>query len=122
IPEVPARLGVIGAGAIGLEMASVWRRLGSEVTILEAMPDFLAAVDQQAAKEAQKAFAKQGLAIHTGVKTAAITQDKKGVTVPYVDAAGAKQELTVDRLIVSIGRVPNVTGLGADTVGLKTDE
>lgn len=122
IPEVPAKLGVIGAGAIGLEMASVWSRLGAQVTVLEALPDFLAVVDQQVAKEAQKALAKQGLTIHTGVKTGEIKVGKKGVTVPYTDSAGAEQTLKVDRLIVSIGRVPNVEGLGVETVGLKTDE
>lgn len=122
ITSVPAKLGVIGAGAIGLEMACVWSRLGSEVTILEAMPDFLATVDQQVAKEAQKAFDKQGLTIHTGIKTGQIKSTKKGVTVPYTDSSGAEHELKVDKLIVSIGRVPNVDGLGAETVGLKTDE
>lgn len=122
IPEVPKTLGVIGAGAIGLEMASVWSRLGSDVTILEAMPDFLASVDQQAAKEAQKAFAKQGLKIHTAVKTGEIAKTDQGITIPYTDSAGTQHELSVDRLIVSIGRVPNVGGLGVDTVGLKTDD
>lgn len=122
ISSVPAKLGVIGAGAIGLEMASVWSRLGSEVTVLEAMPEFLATVDQQVAKEAQKAFAKQGLKIHTGVKTGEIAVGKKGVTVPYTDSSGAEQTLSVDKLVVSIGRVPNVDGLGVETIGLKTDD
>lgn len=122
IPAVPKKLGVIGAGVIGLEMGSVWRRLGAEVTILEAMPDFLGAVDQQVAKEAQKAFAKQGLAIHTGVKIGEVKATAKSVTVPYTDAAGAEHKLVVDKLIVSIGRTPNVDGLGVETVGLKLDE
>ncbi len=122
IPAVPKKLGVIGAGVIGLEMGSVWRRLGSEVTILEAAPEFLAAVDQQVAKEAQKAFAKQGLAIHTGVKLGEIKSTAKAVTVPYTDASGAEQKIVVDKLIVSIGRVPHVEGLGIETVGLKLDE
>ncbi|MDS1142141.1 dihydrolipoyl dehydrogenase [Pusillimonas sp. SM2304] len=122
IPAVPKKLGVIGAGVIGLELGSVWRRLGAEVTILEAMPDFLAVADQQVAKEAQKAFAKQGLAIHTGVKIGEVKSTAKSVTVPYTDAGGAEQKLVVDKLIVSIGRVPNVDGLGVDTVGLKRDE
>lgn len=122
IPAVPKKLGVIGAGVIGLEMGSVWRRLGAEVTILEAMPDFLGAVDQQVAKEAQKAFAKQGLAIHTGVKIGEIKATAKSVTIPYTDAGGAEQKLVVDKLIVSIGRVPNVDGLGVETVGLKLDD
>ncbi|NLY28117.1 MAG: dihydrolipoyl dehydrogenase [Alcaligenaceae bacterium] len=122
IPSVPKKLGVIGAGVIGLELGSVWRRLGAEVTILEAMPEFLAAVDQQVAKEAQKAFKKQGLDIQTGVKIGEIKKTAKSVTVPYVDAAGGEQKLVCDKLIVSIGRVPNTQGLGAETVGLKCDE
>lgn len=122
IPSVPKKLGVIGAGVIGLELGSVWRRLGSEVTVLEAMPDFLAAVDQQVAKEAQKQLAKQGLDIQTGVKIGEIKATSKSVTVPYTDAKGEAQTLTFDKLIVSIGRVPNVEGLGVDTVGLKRDE
>src|SRR3546814_7764489 len=86
------------------------------------MPDFLAVAYHQVAKEAQKAFAKQGLAIHPGVKIGEVKSTAKSVTVPYTDAAGAEQKLVVDRLIVSIGRVPNVDGLGVDTVGLKRDE
>src|SRR5690606_26147434 len=122
IPAVPKKLGVIGAGVIGLEVGSVWRRLGAEVTILEAMPDFLAVADQQVAKEAQKALTKQGLVIHTGVKIGEVKSAAKSVTVPYTDASGAEQKLVVDKLIVSIGRVPNVEGLGLDTIGLKRDE
>src|SRR5690606_7716893 len=122
IGAVPKKLGVIGAGVIGLEMGSVWRRLGAEVTVLEAMPDFLAAADQQVAKEAQKAFAKQGLKIQTGVKIGEVKSSAKSVTVPYTDASGAEQSLVVDNLIVSIGRVPHTEGLGVETVGLKLDE
>jgi dihydrolipoamide dehydrogenase len=121
IPDVPKRLGVIGAGVIGLEMGSVWRRLGAEVTILEALPAFLGAADEQVAKEAQKLFAKQGLAIHTGVKVGKITTGKD-VKVEYTDSAGKAQTLAADKLIVSIGRVPNTEGLGAAAVGLKLDE
>lgn len=122
ISTVPKKLGVIGAGVIGLEMGSVWRRLGAEVTVLEAMPEFLAAVDQQVAKEALKIFTKQGLAIQTGIKLGEIKASAKSVTVPYTDAAGAEQKLVVDKLIVSIGRVPYTGGLQADTVGLQLDE
>ncbi|MCC2596467.1 dihydrolipoyl dehydrogenase [Pusillimonas sp. MFBS29] len=122
IPAVPKKLGVIGAGVIGLELGSVWRRLGAEVTILEAMPEFLAVADQQVAKEAQKALVKQGLVIQTGVKIGEVKSTTKSVTVPYTDAAGAEHKLVVDKLIVSIGRVPHVDGLGVDTVGLKRDE
>ena len=121
ISEVPKRLGVIGAGVIGLEMGSVWRRLGSEVTVLEALPTFLGAVDEQVAREALKVFTKQGLGIHTGVKVGKVTA-KKEVAVEYTDSAGKTQTLTVDKLIVSIGRMPNINGLNAASVGLKLDE
>jgi dihydrolipoamide dehydrogenase len=121
IPEVPKRLGVIGAGVIGLEMGSVWRRLGSEVTILEALPAFLGAADEQVAKEALKVFTKQGLAMHMGVKVGKVAPGK-GVKVDYTDSAGKAQALEVDKLIVSIGRVPNTEGLNAQAVGLKLDE
>jgi dihydrolipoamide dehydrogenase len=122
IGEVPKQLGVIGAGVIGLEMGSVWRRLGAEVTILEALPAFLGAADAQIAKEANRAFSKQGLKIHLGVKIAAVKSDKKSVTVEYTDDKGAAQTLAVDKLIVSIGRMPNTIGLNADGVGLALDE
>jgi dihydrolipoamide dehydrogenase len=122
IPAVPKTLGVIGSGVIGLEMGSVWRRLGADVTVLEALPVFLGAVDEQIAKEAHKAFTKQGLKITLGVKISAVTAGKKGVTVAYTDAAGKEQKLECEKLIVSIGRVPNTTGLNAEAVGLKLDE
>ncbi len=122
IPAVPKKLGVIGAGVIGLEMGSVWRRLGAEVTVLEALPVFLGAVDETIAKEAQKALKKQGLSIEVGVKITDVKADKKGVTVSYANAKGEAQTLAVDKLIVSIGRVPNTIGLNAEGVGLKLDE
>ena len=122
IAAVPKKLGVIGAGVIGLEMGSVWRRLGAEVTVLEAMPEFLAVLDQQVAKEAFKIFTKQGLAIQTGIKLGEIKPNAKSITVPYTDASGVEQKLVVDKLIVSIGRVPYTGGLQADTVGLQLDE
>ncbi|MEY4100726.1 MAG: hypothetical protein RL300_1897 [Pseudomonadota bacterium] len=120
--EVPKKLGLIGSGVIGLEMGSVWRRLGAEVTILEGLPDFLGAVDQQIAKEAHKAFVKQGLKIELGVKVGDIKVGKKGVSVAWTNAKGEAQTLDVDKLIVSIGRVPNTIGLNAEAVGLKLDE
>ena len=119
---VPKRLGVIGAGIIGLELGSVWRRLGSEVTILEALPNFLGTCDDAISKEAWKQFTKvQGLAISMGVKIEKVTSSKKAVVVEYKDSEGAAQKLECDKLIVSIGRVPNTDGLGADAVGLKVD-
>ena len=122
IGAVPKRLGVIGSGVIGLEMGSVWRRLGSEVTVLEGLPTFLGAVDQQIAKEAHKAFVKQGLKIELGVKIDKVTSTKSAVTVTYANAKGDAVKLEVDKLIVSIGRVPNTIGLNAEAVGLKLDE
>jgi dihydrolipoamide dehydrogenase len=120
IPEVPKRLGVIGAGVIGLEMGSVWRRLGSEVTILEALPAFLGAADEQIAREAAKVFAKQGLRIELGVKIAKVDK-KKTVAVQYAAADGSSKTLECDRLIVSIGRTANIEGLNAEGVGLKLE-
>ena len=122
IPAVPTKLGVIGAGVIGLEMGSVWRRLGSEVTILEGLPNFLGAVDEQIAKEAKKAFDKQGLKIELGVKVGEIKNSKKGVSIAYTTAKGEAVSLDVDKLIISIGRTANTMGLGAEAIGLKLDE
>ena len=118
----PQKLGVIGSGVIGLEMGSVWRRLGAEVTVLEAMPTFLPAVDESVAKEALKIFSKQGLKIELGVKIGDIASGKTGVTVAYTTAKGEAVMLEVDKLIVSIGRVPNTLGLNGDAVGLQLDE
>jgi len=119
---VPKRLGVIGAGVIGLELGSVWRRLGSEVTLLEALPSFLGACDEAVAKEAWKQLVKgQGLDIKLGVQIAKAAARKSGVTVEYTDAEGAAQKLECDKLVVSVGRVPNTEGLGAEAVGLKLD-
>lgn len=122
IAGVPKKLGLIGSGVIGLEMGSVWRRLGAEVTVLEALPTFLGAVDEQIAKEAHKAFTKQGLKIELGVKVGEVKSGKKGVSVAWTNAKGEAQTLEVDKLIVSIGRVPNTIGLNAEAVGLKLDE
>jgi dihydrolipoamide dehydrogenase len=122
IPVVPKKLGVIGAGVIGLEMGSVWRRLGSDVTVLEGLPTFLGAVDEQIAKEAKKAFDKQGLKFDMGVKIGEIKNTKKGVSVAYTNAKGEAQTLDVDKLIISIGRTANTMGLNSEAVGLKLDE
>jgi dihydrolipoamide dehydrogenase len=119
---VPRTLGVIGSGVVGLELGSVWRRLGAQVTILEALPAFLGAADEAIAKEAAKAFAKQNLKIELGVKVTQVDASGKGVAVAYTDAKGAEQVLAVDRLIVSIGRVANTVGLNPEAVGLKLDE
>ena len=122
IGAVPKKLALIGSGVIGLEMGSVWRRLGAEVTILEGLPTFLGAVDEQIAKEAKKAFDKQGLKIELGVKVGEVKSSKKGVSIAYANAKGEAQTLEADKLIVSIGRVPNTTGLNGEAVGLQLDE
>ncbi|MFZ6849002.1 dihydrolipoyl dehydrogenase [Undibacterium sp. RuRC25W] len=122
IAETPKKLGVIGAGVIGLEMGSVWRRLGAEVTVLEALPTFLGAVDEQIAKEAHKLFVKQGLSINLGVKIGEIVNSGKDVTVNYTDDKGAEHKAVFDKLIISIGRTPNTNGLNAEGVGLGLDE
>src|SRR5690606_15058602 len=118
---VPKKLGVIGAGVIGLELGSVWRRLGAAVTVLEALPNFLAAADEAVSREAWKIFTKeQGLDIRLGVKLGAVERRKNGVSLAY-EHEGATKKLDCDKLIVAIGRVPNTDGLGADEVGLKRD-
>lgn len=122
IGAVPKKLGVIGSGVIGLEMGSVWRRLGADVTILEGLPTFLGAVDQQIAKEAHKALTKQGLKIELGVKVGEIKNGKKGVSIAYANAKGEAQTLDVDKLIISIGRTANTIGLNTEAVGLQLDE
>ena len=122
VGAAPKKLGLIGSGVIGLEMGSVWRRLGAEVTILEGLPTFLGAVDEQVAKEAHKAFTKLGLKIELGVKVGVIKTGKKGVSVAYTNAKGEGQALEVEKLIVSIGRVPNTDGLNVQAVGLALDE
>jgi dihydrolipoamide dehydrogenase len=119
--EVPKRLGVIGAGVIGLELGSVWRRLGAQVTVLEALPGFLAACDEAVSKECWKIFTKQGLDIRLGVKIGQVDVSDAGVSVAYADDKGEAAVLEVDRLVVSVGRVPNTDGLGLDAVGLTTD-
>jgi len=122
--ETPKRLGVIGAGVIGLELGSVWKRLGSDVTILEALPDFLAAADAEVAKTAAKEFKKQGLDIKLGAKVSNTEVKGKGkskeVLVTYTDGEGEKT-LTVDKLLVSVGRRAATRGLLAEGTGVKLD-
>lgn len=119
--EVPKRLGVIGAGVIGLELGSVWSRLGSEVTVLEALDTFLPAVDQQCAKEAQKQFKKQGLDIKLKARVTGTSVKRNLITVTYEDAKG-EQEQKFDKLIVAVGRRPNTDNLLAPDSGVNLDE
>ena len=119
--SVPARLGVIGGGVIGLELGSVWRRLGSEVTIFEALPDFLASADREVAKEAQKLLGRQGLKIRLGTRVLRVTRGPDGVTVE-TESGGKTESTTVDKLVVAVGRRPNTAGLGAAEAGLALDD
>jgi len=122
ISEIPKSLGVIGAGVIGLEMGSVWRRLGSQVTILEALPAFLPAVDEQVAKEAFRVFnGPLDLKIYTGVKIGEVKGSKKSVALSYTDRDGNLHNTEFDKLIVAIGRVPNTAGLNVEAIGLRLD-
>ena len=128
--SVPKRLAVIGAGVIGLELGSVWNRLGAEVVVLEALPDFLAAADKEAAKVALKEFRKQGLDIRLGAKVSRAEVKAKGkakeVHLTYTnsntDKGGGEQTLVVDRLLVAVGRRAATRGLLADGVGVKVND
>jgi len=121
LDAVPKRLGVIGAGIIGLELGSVWRRLGSDVVILEALPEFLAIADQQLAKEALRHFKKLGLDVRLGAKVTGAKVGADGVTVSYTDSQGA-QSLNLDKVVVAIGRRPYTKDLLAPGTGVELDE
>ena len=121
LAAVPKRLAVIGAGVIGLELGSVWRRLGAEVVVLEALEQFLAMADQQLAKEALRHFRKQGLDIRLGARVSGADRGKDGITLKYDDAKGA-QSVTVDKVIVAIGRRPYSEGLLGEGTGVEVDE
>jgi dihydrolipoamide dehydrogenase len=120
--EVPKRLGVIGAGVIGLELGSVWNRLGAQVTILEGMPTFLSAADGEASKVAAREFKKQGLDIRLGCKVSNTEVKADGVHVAYTDDKGAAQEIVVDKLLVAVGRRAATKGLLADGTGVQVNE
>jgi len=118
---VPKRLGVIGAGVIGLELGSVWRRLGAEVTVLEALPDFLGVADRDVAKVAAREFAKQGLDIKLGAKVSKAESKGDTVEVTYADAKG-EQKITVDKLLVAVGRRAYTQGVIGEGTGVKVDQ
>lgn len=121
VDAVPERLGVVGAGVIGLELGSVWSRLGSKVTVLEAMEDFLFMADRDVAKVAFQEFKKQGLDIKLGAKVGKATAGKNAVTVDYEDKTGS-QSIEVDKLIVAVGRRPHTDNLFANDAGIQLDE
>lgn len=119
--EVPKRLGVIGAGVIGLELGSVWRRLGAEVVVFEALDTFLPMADKALAKDFQKILTKQGLDIRIGAKVAATEVNGREVTVKY-NQGGEDKEQVFDKLIVCVGRKPYAEGLLAEDAGIKLTE
>ena len=119
--DVPPRLGIIGAGVIGLELGSVWGRLGSEVTILEALDEFLPAADRRIAGEALKALTRQGLDIRLGTRVIGARPHRDGVVVGYEDASG-RHELEFDRLVVAVGRCANTEGLDPAAAGVDLDD
>ncbi len=122
LKDIPGKLGVIGAGVIGLEMGSVWKRLGSEVTVLEALPTFLAIADDAISKEAWRIFTKTlRLDIRLGCRIGKVKSTKKSVSVEF-EQDGVSGKMEFDRLVVAVGRVPNTEGLGLESVGVKTDE
>ena len=118
---VPKKLGIIGAGVIGLELGSVWARLGSQVTMLEAMPDFLPMVDKKIAKEIYKEFTKQGLNIKLGCKVTNAVANKTNVNVKYEEDGSSSDEI-FDKLIVCVGRAPNTENLLSDDCGIDIDD
>ncbi len=122
IGEVPKRLGVIGAGVIGLELGSVWNRLGSDVVLLEAMEDFLAIMDKAIAKESKKIFTKQGLDIRLGARVTGTEIVKGAVEVTFMTADGSEHKETFDKLIVCVGRRAFTDGLLAEDSGVQLDE
>jgi dihydrolipoamide dehydrogenase len=119
--EVPKRLGVIGAGVIGVELGSVWSRLGAKTVLLEALPTFLPMVDAQVSREALRQLTKQGLDIRLGAKVTGAKAGKSGVTVEF-EQDGKAQKEEFDRLIVAVGRKPYTQGLGCDAAGVALDE
>ncbi len=120
--SVPKRLGVIGAGVIGLELGSVWNRLGSDVVVLEAMDKFLSIMDQQIAKETQKILTKQGLDIRLSCRVTGSEVKGKKVTVTFTDKDGKEQQETFDKLVVCVGRRPFTEGLLSEDSGVNLDE
>jgi dihydrolipoamide dehydrogenase len=120
LDAVPKRLGVIGAGVIGLELGSVWRRLGAEVTVIEALPDFLGVADADIAKAAAREFKKQGLDIHLGAKVSRAEIKKNAVEVTYGDKDG-EHKITVDKLLVAVGRRAYTESVLGEGTGVKVD-
>ena len=117
IPQVPKHLVVIGGGVIGLELGSVWRRLGAKVTVVELLPTILPGNDEEIIREADKIFRKQGLELRTGTRLTGADVTDRGVTV-HVEKDGAKESLECDHVLVSVGRKPSLNGIDAKALGL----
>ncbi|MEI7606755.1 MAG: dihydrolipoyl dehydrogenase, partial [Rhodospirillaceae bacterium] len=122
LPEVPKKLVVVGAGVIGLELGSVWKRLGAEVTVVEFLPRILPGMDAELASSAQKILTKQGLSFKLSTKVTAAVSSDTGVTLTLEPAAGgAAEKIEADYVLVAIGRRPYTEGLGLETVGIEKD-
>lgn len=121
--SVPKHLCIIGAGIIGLELGSVWRRLGAQVTVLEALPSFLPMCDESVSKEMHKILTGQGLQMQMGARVQGVERRAPGdLQVVYTDAGGKQQTLSCEKLVVAVGRVPFTGDLGLDSVGVTTDK
>ncbi|MDX2183669.1 MAG: FAD-dependent oxidoreductase, partial [Gemmatimonadaceae bacterium] len=121
IPEIPGHLIVVGGGYIGLEMGSVWRRLGAKVTVIEATPSILPGQEEDIQKEAAKIFAKQGLTLRTNTKVIAGGRTETGAEIT-VEADGKQETIAADYVLVAIGRKPSLNGVDAAALGLKTTD
>ncbi|MGB0414298.1 MAG: dihydrolipoyl dehydrogenase [Coraliomargarita sp.] len=120
--KAPEKLAVVGAGAIGLELGSVWARLGSEVTVVEFLPAVAAAYDKDVSKMAERLFKKQGLNFHLSTKVTGLKKDAGKTYLTAEDKKGEVLEIEADKILVAVGRKPNTDGLGLKTVGITTDE
>ena len=119
--EIPKKMAVVGAGAIGLELGSVWSRLGAEVDVIEFLPQILGGYDKDIADQSQKLFKKQGLNFHLNTKVSECSFGKNQVTLK-LESNGKKSQLEADKVLVAIGRVPNTENLNVEAIGLKTDD
>jgi dihydrolipoamide dehydrogenase len=121
LPQVPKSLGIIGAGAVGVEFASIYRRFGSEVTLLEMLPRLVPLEDEEVSAELARAFRKQGVRTETGARVERVEKKAECVEVEYLDAGGKAQKLCVEKLLVAIGRKPNTDRIGLENTGIRTD-
>jgi len=121
LPQVPKSLGIIGAGAVGVEFASIYRRFGSEVTVLEMLPRVVPVEDEEISAELARQFRKQGIGIQTGATVEKVEKRAGGVDVEYQDAGGKRQKLGVEKLLVAVGRKPNTDQIGLENTAIRTD-